>query len=1063
MSAATVNGDNSGKASGSKPQQSKSSNGRALEGTRKQAASPVDGQNKKQTSQPPKAWQGPNPITQRTGNQSSMHNGIEKPLPKLPPQSPAGAPSDTHIEQHAHDRLLFLLAHSTGTDATLTLKNGEQFSGVFSGASLEAANKSVYILKMAKRTRLPSSQQLNGERDLPDEYIGEGEDHMMTFDVQDTIDLAVSEVILASAPTQNGMTSAYSWRSRKANTILPGSAASSFRTDTEISTRNRDRPVERELQPWSGGIEMSLDDMALESSGDTKWDQFAVNEEKFGTQTTYDEDEYTTTIDRSRPEYARLAAQAERIEREIFKSTAMNSHVAEERGQNVDEGDGLDEEDKYSGVRREAPVLPKGAAGSYVPPSRRPLTNVPTVPGAPYDPAIISLEKPAHVAAPPTVVEPARTPEPITTPSSMKQDAPEGANDSLASTTQTPEAAKRPENTTEDHVRGTADAFKQFANTEKLRMHQAREQQRMAKKQEKNVKINDLKKFAENFKLKSRVPDDLVPILAKDHEKQAEIKRKAESSALQEEVRAKEREKERASATPSPQKQPQVAVDPQTSLSLQHSRTRVSQNLRGGPSLTSPRGFAPPRGQNIPYMGRQPGMGPQTQPLPADIRIPTGPMARDNGPLSPASTTSATNTRYNVNAKEFKFTPGVSSFTPSGASPSPQRIPISAPVPETNATFFDEKDNKGEMPTRDVNVDCDTIKRLLTADYPADHKKSFINGIPQPFRTPPTWPVAKEFENKSFLDAFPKPRIHSQGPTPRATPIPAGLHMQHQLPQHPQHHGHTPLPSPGQRPPFFGQQGSQHGQQFDHRMQYPGGPGSVQNSPRYAHAQMAGYGPQMGQGPVPQMPQFAGQQGYGMSPGMQFRQMQAPPGGPMMMMPQQHQQSKSHTVSHPEDSQLTNNISVNQMRPNAYPQPGPNGPNAFPPNMHQQPGAHMMSHSSSNSSYHPNNLPHQPQQGYSPMPQHAQPNGYAPSPRPGAQMMQHSGSHQGFQPPHQGQGGYGQGPPQFMRNPSGGGGHGGYAGQMTPRGSFGVPQQQGQPGQQQGNGMSGPGMGDEGK
>ncbi|KAK6431811.1 poly(A)-binding protein binding protein [Oleoguttula sp. CCFEE 5521] len=1049
MSAATMNGDNSGKSAGSKPQQSKSgSNGRALEGTRKQAASPVDGQNKKQTSQPPKAWQGPNPITQRASNQSSMQNGTEKPLPKLPPQSPAGAPSDTHVEQHAHDRLLFLLAHSTGTDATLTLKNGEQFSGVFGGASLESASKSVYILKMAKRTRLPSTQQVNGERSLPDEYTGEGEDHIMTFDVQDTIDLAVSDVILASAPTQNG------------------SAGSSFRTDTEISTRNRDRPVERELQPWSGGIEMSLDDMALESSGDTKWDQFAVNEEKFGTQTTYDEDEYTTTIDRSRPEYARLAAQAERIEREIFKSTAMNSHVAEERGQNVDEGDGLDEEDKYSGVRREAPALPKGAAGSYVPPSRRPLTNVPTVPGAPYDPAIISLEKPVPAAAPPTVIEPARTPEPVTTPSSVRPDAPEGTSDSLSSAVQTPVANKRPENTTEDHVRGTADAFKQFANTEKLRMHQAKEQQRMAKRQEKNVKINDLKKFAENFKLKSRVPDDLVPILAKDHEKQAEIKRKAESSALQEEVRAKEREKERASATPSPQKQPQVAVDPHTSLSLQHSRTRVSQNLRGGPSLSSPRGFAPPRDQNIPYMGRQPGMGPQTQPLPADIRIPTGPMARDNGPLSPASATSATNTRYNVNAKEFKFTPGVSSFAPSGASPSPQRIPISAPVPETNATFFDEKDEKRDMPKRDVNVDCDTIKRLLTADYPADHKKSFINGIPQPFRTPPTWPVAKEFENRSFLDAFPKPRIHSQGPTPRATPIPAGIHMQHQLPQHPQHHGHTPLPSPGQRPPFFGQQGSQHGQQFDHRMQYPGGPGSVQNSPRYAHAQMAGYGPQIGPGPVPQMPQFAGQQGYGMSPGMQFRQMQAPPGGPMMMM-QQHpqQQSECHAVSHPEAFQLANTISVNQMRPNAYPQPGSNGPNAFPQNMHQQPGAHMMSHSSSNSSYHPNNLPHQPQQSYaSPMPQHAQPNGYAPSPRPGAHMMQQSGSHQGIQPPHQGQGNYGQGPPQFMRNSSGGGGHGGYAGQMTPRGSFGVPQQQqqqqGQP--QQGNGMGGP-MGDEGK
>ena len=37
------------------------------------------------------------------------------------------------------------------------------------------------------------------------EYVGEGEDHVMTFDVQDTVDLAVNDVVTASnQPTQNG-------------------------------------------------------------------------------------------------------------------------------------------------------------------------------------------------------------------------------------------------------------------------------------------------------------------------------------------------------------------------------------------------------------------------------------------------------------------------------------------------------------------------------------------------------------------------------------------------------------------------------------------------------------------------------------------------------------------------------------------------------------------------------------------------------------------------------------------------------------------------------------------
>ena len=59
---------------------------------------------------------------------------------------------------------------------------------------------------MVKRTRLPTHQQINGNTELQEEYIGEGEDHTMVFDKDDTADLAVNEVVTASAlPMQNGM------------------------------------------------------------------------------------------------------------------------------------------------------------------------------------------------------------------------------------------------------------------------------------------------------------------------------------------------------------------------------------------------------------------------------------------------------------------------------------------------------------------------------------------------------------------------------------------------------------------------------------------------------------------------------------------------------------------------------------------------------------------------------------------------------------------------------------------------------------------------------------------
>lgn len=47
---------------------------------------------------------------------------------------------------------------------------------------------------------------MNGNSELSDEYIGEGEDHVMTFDVQDTADLYVANVVTENAQaTQNGM------------------------------------------------------------------------------------------------------------------------------------------------------------------------------------------------------------------------------------------------------------------------------------------------------------------------------------------------------------------------------------------------------------------------------------------------------------------------------------------------------------------------------------------------------------------------------------------------------------------------------------------------------------------------------------------------------------------------------------------------------------------------------------------------------------------------------------------------------------------------------------------
>jgi PAB1-binding protein PBP1 len=90
----------------------------------------------------------------------------------------------------------------------------------------------------------------------------------------------------------------------------------------------------------------SSEGLSLEDS--TGWDQFAANEQRFGIKTDYDENIYTTAIDKSHPKYKERMAAADKIARDIERSAPTTSHVAEERIMDFAGGrdQGGDEEDK---------------------------------------------------------------------------------------------------------------------------------------------------------------------------------------------------------------------------------------------------------------------------------------------------------------------------------------------------------------------------------------------------------------------------------------------------------------------------------------------------------------------------------------------------------------------------------------------------------------------------------------------------------------------------------------------------------------------------------------------
>ncbi|KAK3809734.1 MAG: LsmAD domain-containing protein [Linnemannia elongata] len=144
---------------------------------------------------------------------------------------------------------------------------------------------------------------------------------------------------------------------------------SGFKTDTDIS-RSGDIK-QRDLKKWApegnlsyGGIEDDLGDTNHHSSA--SWDQFAANERLFGVRTDFDEEIYTTRLDRTGADYKAREQQAIQIAQEIQQSVSSNVHMREERGLAVDDS-GLDEEDLYGAVVRD----PLPTSNKYMPPAMR--------------------------------------------------------------------------------------------------------------------------------------------------------------------------------------------------------------------------------------------------------------------------------------------------------------------------------------------------------------------------------------------------------------------------------------------------------------------------------------------------------------------------------------------------------------------------------------------------------------------------------------------------------------------------------------------------------------------
>ncbi|KAL6715035.1 poly(A)-binding protein binding protein [Lecanora helva] len=960
-----------------KQQTSKSTagGGKALDTSRKQTSNPGDGAQRRNV--PPKAWTGLNPITQRASTPS--HPNGAGPQPKSNNAKTSLNSDSRNNDQHTHERMLHLLGNFMGNTATIALKNGDVFSGIFFGANMET-NDPAYLLKMVQKTRPAGKAEANGVREESDGFVGVGEDHAMSFDVKDISGLTVEGVDIG------------------AQDRLPNGSTAGFRTDADISGNLAVR--ERQLQRWAPSADTDVD-LSLEASGSSgEWDQFKANEKLFGLKSDYDENIYTTTIDRSKPSYREREARAQRLANEIEGTSSSNSHVREERGLINEEGE-FDEED--NGVRRHGadyPPLQSSQANRYMPPARRPPTGKPTVAGAPVDPAIISSQiaradpsPQGRTAAPSKAVEPSAVTAPTSGQPILSEANRDPVKDSATSNVAAANAATtaRPSDaakvaapapapnaaaTVETEVR---DAFRNFASVEKNRVAEDR---RKRVNQDKAIKLNDLKKFSTNFKLHTPVPKDLVPILAKDPAKQHEIVEKAQHEAEQKVV--------------TPPKS--LASSAEQITPSKHDGTRAPPNTANAErqEFAHPRQGFPPRGpqavmtsrdkqQQFSTMyppgshgmlshrladnhGRHKAGMPVSIPAPLPIHGAQKPPSRPSVnavPSSQASSTvrtptSAVSAKFNVNARDFKPNPAANSFKPNAPSTtsSPRSGAIARPVSrETSPSdFFGDKKPLPPEERPSILENFNPLKRLKEKAQTENKTKDYAanGGIVYAHATPVTWTQVDDPDKnfKHYKDMFDDPPAPQQGASPQNTAAsPVNSALLHQLPPHLQHGSQgIPQVQAPQQPHYQGPPQPQHypapNHYDDHRMRSSPSASSAFNTPRapgtyLAYPQAIGQPMQYPNGqPVPpyaigpgvQQPQnfrqYPGGATFPHSPGQQFT-------APMMV----HNSSQgSYMAAHPMSGPPMHMFPPGQVPAYGGPPQAPSGypsPGRATPMMHQ--------------------------------------------------------------------------------------------------------------------------------
>ena len=130
-----------------------------------------------------------------------------------------------------------------------------------------------------------------------------------------------------------------------------------FEIDTEVGGKSRSKKTKNKtMVKWNQDDSTApIEELELDKNGPVKFDQFQVNESKFGISTDYDESSYTTKLNMheyTEEEIRKAGRLASEIERDELKDDMKNRHMMEERGIIDLKDNDEDEEALYSAVVR---------------------------------------------------------------------------------------------------------------------------------------------------------------------------------------------------------------------------------------------------------------------------------------------------------------------------------------------------------------------------------------------------------------------------------------------------------------------------------------------------------------------------------------------------------------------------------------------------------------------------------------------------------------------------------------------------------------------------------------